>query len=126
MVIATCSFVSTGAAGRRIARRATASAVGFLLAATATAHAQVLIKVSDNVNFRLGVLGQFQADTLRDTGTDVSTNNLFARRLRLLFGGQVAKNVTFFFETDTPNLGRTVSAGKNITPGTIIQDAYGE
>jgi hypothetical protein len=90
------------------------------------ARAQVLIKVNDNVNFKLGVLGQFQADTIDDTGTDVKATNLFVRRLRLLFGGQVAKDVTFFVETDTPNLGKTLATGKNITPSTIIQDAYGE
>jgi hypothetical protein len=90
------------------------------------ARAQVLIKVNDNVNFKLGVLGQFQADTIHDTGTDVTATNLFVRRLRLLFGGQVAKDVTFFVETDTPNLGKTLATGKNITPSTIIQDAYGE
>jgi hypothetical protein len=43
-----------------------------------------------------------------------------------MFAGQVAKNVTFFVETDTPNLGKTLPAGKNVTPATIIQDAYGE
>src|SRR5207302_7067997 len=80
------------------------------------AAAQVLIKVSEDVNFKLGVLGQFQGDTLEDPGTGADTNNLFVRRLRLLFGGQVAKNVTFFVETDTPNLGKTLPAGKNIQP----------
>lgn len=103
-----------------------ALAIGFLFASTSIARAQVLIKVSDDVNFRLGVLGQFQADTIHDTRTDVNTSNVFVRRLRLLFGGQVAKNVTFFVETDTPNLGKTLTTGKNITPTTIIQDAYGE
>ena len=97
-----------------------------LLAATQPAAAQAAIKVSDDVNLRFGVLGQVQADTLEDPGTDATTNNLFVRRLRLLFGGQVAKNVTFFAETDSANLGRTVSGAKNIPSTTIIQDAYGE
>jgi Phosphate-selective porin O and P len=112
------------AASRVVGR--VALAIVSLLAGASTAPAQVIIKVNDDVNFKLGVLGQFQADVLRDTGTDVNTTNLFVRRLRLLFGGQVAKNVTFFVETDTPNLGRTLATGKNITPATIIQDAYGE
>jgi hypothetical protein len=101
-------------------------AIGLVFASTSIASGQVLIKVGDNVNFRLGVLGQFQADTLHDTRTDVTATNLFVRRLRLLFGGQVAKDVTFFVETDTPNLGKTLATVKNITPATIIQDAYGE
>src|SRR5437764_9627802 len=103
-----------------------AAAIGLLLASASTSRAQVLIKVNDDLNFELGVLGQFQADTLRDTGTDVTSTNLFVRRLRLLFGGQVAKNVTFFVETDAPNLGKTLSGTKNITPSVIVQDAYGE
>src|SRR5207237_3139762 len=103
-----------------------ALAMGVLVVSASIARAQVLIKVNDDVNFKLGVLGQFQVDTIKDNGTDVTASNLFVRRLRLLFGGQVAKSVTFFVETDTPNLGKTLATGKNITPATIIQDAYGE
>jgi hypothetical protein len=97
-----------------------------LLACSAAASAQVQIYASDDVNFKLGVLGQFQADTIQDPPTDADTNNLFIRRLRVLFGGQVARHVTFFVETDTPNLGKTLPAGKNIQPAVIVQDAYGE
>jgi hypothetical protein len=99
---------------------------GLLLLLAAPASSQVLIKVNDDVNFRLGALGQFQADFLEDPQTDDTTQNLFIRRVRILFGGQVAKNVTFFVETDAPNLGRTIPGGKNISPGIIVQDAYGE
>jgi hypothetical protein len=101
-------------------------ASALLLARAATVRAQVEIYASDDVNFKLGILGQFQADTISDPPTNANTDNLFVRRLRLMFGGQVAKNVTFFVETDTPNLGRTLAGGKSIQPSTIIQDAYGE
>jgi hypothetical protein len=47
----------------------------------------------DDVNFRLGLLGQFQADTIEDPGTDAQTSNLFIRRLRVMFAGQAAKNL---------------------------------
>jgi hypothetical protein len=77
------------------------------------------------VSFKLGVLGDFQADTVHVPGAAQPTN-LFVRRVRLLFGGQVAKNVTFFVEAGTPNLGKTLADGKNIQPAVIIQDAYGE
>jgi hypothetical protein len=97
-----------------------------LLAFAVRAHAQAVIKVSDDVNFRLGALGQFQADWLEDPQADDTTRNLFIRRIRLLFGGQVAKNVTFFVETDSPNLGKALTGGKNISPGVVVQDAYGE
>jgi hypothetical protein len=97
-----------------------------LCAAAVAAHAQVVIKVNDDVNFRLGVLGQFQADWLEDPAGEDYAQNLFIRRIRLLFAGQVAKNVTFFVQTDAPNLGRSVAGVKNISPPVIVQDAYGE
>jgi hypothetical protein len=103
-----------------------ALALTWLFAGAIDARAQVLIKVNDDVNFKLGVLGQFQGDWLEDPAADDTTQNLFIRRIRLLFGGQVAKNVTFFVETDAPNLGKTLSSGKNISPGVTVQDAYGE
>lgn len=97
-----------------------------MLALAVSARAQAVIKVSDDVNLKFGVLGQFQGDWLEDPGTGDTIRNLFIRRIRLLFGGQVAKNVTFFVETDSANLGKTVAGVKNL-PGTIVvQDAYGE
>ena len=100
--------------------------LALLLGGASAVQAQAVIKVNDDVNFRLGVLGQAQADWLEDPPEDDTTQNLFIRRVRLLFGGQVAKNVTFFVETDAPNLGRTLPGGKNISPSMIVQDAYGE
>jgi len=90
------------------------------------ASAQIVINGGDDVSFRLGVLGQFQADALSNPDPQPYTDNLFARRLRLLFGGQVAKNVSFFVETDAPNLGKELTTGKDIQPPVLVQDAYGE
>jgi hypothetical protein len=91
-------------------------AVWLLTLLSTPARAQIVVNAGDDVNFRLGVLGQFQADSLEDPGMNANTDNLFVRRLRLVFGGQVAKNVTFFIETDAPNLGKTLPGGKNIQP----------
>jgi hypothetical protein len=103
----------------------TAIALAWLLVGASPASAQAVIKVSDEVRFTLGVLGQVQADWLEDPEGDDTTQNLFIRRFRVLLGGQVAKNVTFFAETDVPNLGKTLPGGKNISPGMIVQDAFG-
>ena len=97
-----------------------------LLIAAMPVSAQVVVNGEGDTNFRLGVLGQFQAHTIDNPDDEASSNNLFVRRLRLMFGGQVAKNVTFFVETDAPNLGRTLPGGKNIQPSVILQDAYAE
>lgn len=97
-----------------------------VLTGSRPAVAQVVIKASDDVSFKLGILGQFQADTIEDPGSDAYNKNLFVRRLRLMFGGQVTKDITFFVETDTPNLGKALATGKNIQPAMILQDAYAE
>ena len=100
----------------------------FLLSmgAAQAAFAQAEMKVNEDVILRFGVLGQFTADTIDDTVTDENTDNLFVRRLRVIAAGTVAKRVSFLVETDTPNLGKTLPTGKNIQPGVIFQDAYGE
>src|SRR5689334_11433589 len=95
----------------RHAHRLACFTVASLIAASGLSRAQAVINVNDDVNFKFGVLGQFQADWLRDSATDATAQNLFIRRIRLLFGGQVAKNVTFFVETDAPNLGKTLTGG---------------
>jgi hypothetical protein len=105
-------------------RRSSVVALGLLLAAATPASAQVVIRANEDVSFTLGVLGQFWADTVDNPDPAPTTNNLFVRRVRLLFGGQVAKRVSFFVETDAPNLGRTLPGGKNIQPSMIVQDIY--
>src|SRR5690348_7567562 len=103
------------------ARRAVALCVLVsLLACPTRAAAQIIVNAGDDVNFRLGLLGQFQADTIEDPASEAQTSNLFIRRLRLMFGGQVTKNVTFFVETDSPNLGKTLATGANIQPPMIL------
>ena len=111
--------------GNLTRRTALAAAVALLIAAL-PASAQIVVKGDDDTNFKLGILGQFHGDTIDNQGDESNSNNLFARRLRLMFGGQVAKNVTFVVETDAPNLGKTLPDGKNIQPSLILQDAYAE
>jgi len=97
--------------------------VVLLLFHSTLAHAQVAIKVNDNVSFRLGAQFQAWADELQDPATRGYAQNLFLRRIRFLLTGQVAPNVTFFFQTDNPNLGKTP---KTLGSGFIIQDAWFE
>ncbi len=120
--------------------------IGFLLLAASVlvavgtaspAFAQAMVKVNDNINFKLGILIQPQADwqeTANAAGNqhDGFQQNLFVRRLRFLIGGQVAKNVFFFAETENLNLGKSTQAFGATTgtksPGTgfSLLDAVGE
>lgn len=101
---------------------------GSLVLLSAAAHGQATIKVSDDVNLRFGALLQGWADWTQDPISEGYSQNLFLRRVRLLVGGQVAKNVTFFIETDNPSLGRAGAAtpAKNLATGFIVQDALAE
>jgi hypothetical protein len=98
-----------------------------LLAVVPAADAQVVIKVNEDTFFKLGLLLQTQADAAQDPVSRAYAQNVFVRRVRLLLGGQLAKNVTFFVETDSPNLGKSLSPGtKNSQPSLYLQDAYVE
>ena len=109
----------------RFTRRASIYALfaAAFLVMTAAARAQASIKVNDNVSIRFGTLLQGWGDWTQDPVSEGYSQNLFLRRARLLVGGQVAKNITFFIETDNPNLGR---APKSLNTGFIIQDALAE
>lgn len=93
------------------------------LLASPPAAAQAVIKVSDDVSFRFGLLLQGQADWQERAIADGTAQNLFVRRARILVGGSLAKNVTFFFETDSPNYGKSV-AGAKTGSSMIVQDAF--
>jgi hypothetical protein len=87
------------------------------------AAAQAIIKVNDTTSFRLGILLQGWGDWLQDATTSGYAQNLFLRRARFLVGGQLTKDVSFFFVTDNANLGK---APKSLATGFITQDAFVE
>ena len=107
---------------RRWVRIGAFAAVG-LTTATEIAHGQAAIKGGDDVSIRLGALVQGWGDWTQDPVSGGYAQNLYLRRVRLLVGGQVARNITFFMQTNDPNLGRTPKA---LGSGFIVQDALAE
>src|ERR1700693_3357717 len=87
------------------------------------ARAQVVVKVNDTVNFRLGFQLQAWADYNQDPISEGYSQNFFLRRVRFLLAGNLAKNVSFFFQTDNGRLG---NAPKDLAVGFLVQDAFGE
>ena len=85
------------------------------------ASAQAIIKVNDNINIKFGTLMQAWGDLQQDAASRGYANNLFLRRFRFLVGGQISPTLSFFFETDNPNLGKTPKA---LNSGFITQDAF--
>ncbi len=103
----------------------------FAVAAAAPAEAQALIKVSDTVSLKFGVLLQPQADwtelaNASLTDTTGYQQNLFLRRVRFLFGGRIARDVYFFVDTENPNLGKNKSSATSLGSGFQLYDALGE
>jgi len=102
-------------------------AVTLSLVVASAALGQMQIKVNDNVNIKFGLLLQTQGDATQDVSTRLYAQNIFIRRARLLVGGQIMPNLTFFAETDSPNLGKSLTTGtKNSQPSMFLQDAYVE
>ena len=87
------------------------------------ARAQVIVKVNDTVNFRLGFQLQGWADWQQDQVSEGYSQNMFIRRVRLIMAGNLAKDVSFFFQTDNPRLGNNPKA---LNAGFLVQDAFGE
>ena len=99
------------------------AAVLALILLSAPAGAQVIVKVNDTVNFRLGFQLQGWADFNQDPISEGYSTNFFLRRVRLIVAGNLAKNVSFFFQTDNPRLGNNPKA---LDSGFLVQDAFGE
>jgi hypothetical protein len=75
-------------------------------------------------SLKLGYLLQGRAEWERiGTDSDATTSqNLYLRRIRLLFGGKINDRLSFFAETDAPNWGKADAAGLKAEPSVYMQD----
>jgi hypothetical protein len=91
-----------------------AALVATILVGTAsTANAAWEIKSEDgSSSIKFGFLAKLRGESINpDVGS--SEQNLFFRRLRILAGGKLNDKWSFFFETDSPNLGKETGGSKN-------------
>lgn len=99
-------------------------------------YGEAAITVGDDVKIKFGVLFQGQIDEAQISGASADrgqyNQNILLRRARVLIGGQVAPNLTFFTETEAGFVGKqganvyasTQAANKNIeTTGLNLLDA---
>jgi hypothetical protein len=70
-----------------------------------------------------GFLAQPQFESQENAAGTDSANNLFFRRLRLIAGGKIYSKLSFFIESDSPNLGKEGTDGKR-TADIFLQDAF--
>jgi hypothetical protein len=110
---------------RRIVLTALAAAVlGLLPARPAAAQWQIDSKDGKS-NIKIGFLAQPQFESLDTSDGTATSKNVFLRRIRVLFGGKISDKWTFFFETDSPNVGKgTTSTGVKDSGNIYVQDAY--
>jgi len=95
------------------------------------AAAQWQIESKDGKSsIKIGFLAQPQLEVVDTPDGADQSKNVFLRRIRVVFGGKISDRWTFFFETDSPNLGKA-SGDKTANPngtkdagGMYIQDAY--
>jgi hypothetical protein len=80
-------------------------------------------------SLQLGVLLQPQFEMVGHPSAELTTKNLFLRRVRLIFGGTLFKSFEYFIDTDWPNLFKldaadTMAGTVKNAPGMNIQDAF--
>jgi len=92
-----------------------------LLALPLAAQAPVTVNVKD-VSMKLGLLAQPMVESAgtADSRLEGTSQNLFLRRFRILFGGAIGDDFEFFFETDNSNLGKHPN---RTSANPILQDA---
>jgi hypothetical protein len=90
---------------------------------TSMAGAQHLITSAEGTSsLKLGALTQVQAEWLDDADRSGTAQNLFVRRIRVLLGGKLGERVSFFLDTDSPNLGKGGADGRKNEATLYIQD----
>ena len=77
---------------------------------------------SEDTTVKFGFLAQPQVESLENTAGDDYDNTVFFRRLRLMAGGNITDKLSFFIESDSPNLGKELSDGTH-TAEIFLQDA---
>jgi hypothetical protein len=95
-----------------------AACAATVLLAGSVAHAGPRIEFCDGGFLSLGVLGQVQTSWTQDAKDPL---DIYLRRGRLIFNGQIADGIKVFAETDFPNAGRT-----GATASFVLQDAFAD
>ncbi len=109
--------------GWKASRRMPIHLLGALLVALVAVPVQAQWKIESpggDSSIKFGFLAQMRAESL-DNGSNTA-QNLFFRRLRLLAGGKLTDKLTFFLETDSPNLGKAGAGGVKGAGDIFIQD----
>lgn len=98
-------------------------AVALSTAALSASAAEWKIELGeDGSSIKFGFLAQMRAETIETADGEDFARELYFRRLRLLFGGSLGPRWSYFFETDSPNLGKGEADGSKGASDVYIQD----
>ncbi len=96
---------------RRSKRLVFAAVFLSLVASVARADPPWVVKSADGKSsLTFGFLAQPQAEWFTTADGADTAKNLFLRRLRLVFGGSATGRISFFIDTDSPNLGKATGS----------------
>jgi hypothetical protein len=76
-----------------------------------------------NTSVSFGFLAQPQYEWLENAKATDSDNNVFLRRFRFIAGGKLTSKLSYFIESDNPNLGKKLAKGGRQNDF-YLQDAY--
>src|SRR5262249_54952941 len=119
-----CTMASRLHASRWVAAILLVAAV---FATSAPAKAQIQMTSADGKIFKIGILAQPQLEDI-DVFTSAAANNteksdnIFLRRIRLMANFTLSKQLTVFFDTDSPNLGKGNPDGSKNNADMFVQD----
>ncbi|MBN2243795.1 MAG: hypothetical protein JW793_14005 [Acidobacteria bacterium] len=77
----------------------------------------------NDTTVKFGFLAQPQFESLENPSEDDYDSTVFFRRLRLMAGGDITGKLSFFLESDSPNLGKELADGTRADE-IFLQDAY--
>jgi Phosphate-selective porin O and P len=104
--------------------RCAALVVACVLGTAWSAEAQWRISSADQkTSLTFGVLAQPQFESVTAPDDTDAAKNFFFRRLRFILGGKVTDRVSFFIDTDSPNVGKANAAGRKNEDAIFLQDA---
>lgn len=108
--------------GAPMLRRAGVLLAVALMPAAAFAAEWKIQSADGESSIKFGYLAQMRAETFEGAPGTGTAKDLYFRRARILFAGALAKNWSYFIETDSPNLGKGNADGTKNAGDVYIQD----
>ena len=93
------------------------------LCAQTTEHPWEIKSQDGKSSMYVGLLAQGQVEWRKTEGEAEASHDLFLRRFRFVLGGKITPKLSFFIDTDCPNLGKNVAGSGKVDDGIMLQDA---